>query len=163
MYYVHSNVCLSVKLVPVFQSIGTLVPFGIPAESGRNVPPSRLGRPPNFHNKLHHNKIPLRPHIGTTSLRHHALLIAQLGINTGGLSILDLRSRTIPDFMISFTSALRHATSSIYLNKHLHTVPLHSTISDLFSLPTNHNSLILQRYHHLLPQIAQIAFPPTTE
>jgi len=114
MYYVHSNVCLSVKLVPVFQSIGTLVPFGIPAESGRNVPPSRLGRPPNFHNKLHHNKIPLRPHIGTTSLRHHALLIAQLGINTGGLSILDLRSRTIPDFMISFTSALRHATSSIY-------------------------------------------------
>ena len=28
------------ELVPVFQSTGTLVPFGIPAESSRNVPPS---------------------------------------------------------------------------------------------------------------------------
>jgi hypothetical protein len=28
------------ELVRVFQSTGTLVPFGIPAESGRNVPPS---------------------------------------------------------------------------------------------------------------------------
>jgi len=27
------------ELVPVFQSTGTLAPFGIPAESGRNVPP----------------------------------------------------------------------------------------------------------------------------
>ena len=27
------------ELVPVFQSTGTLVPFGIPAESGRNVQP----------------------------------------------------------------------------------------------------------------------------
>ncbi len=30
------------ELVPVFQSTGTLVPFGILAESGRNVPPSSL-------------------------------------------------------------------------------------------------------------------------
>ena len=29
------------ELVLVFQSTGTLVPFGIPAESGRNVPPRR--------------------------------------------------------------------------------------------------------------------------
>jgi len=27
------------ELVPVFQSTGTQVPFGIPAESGRNLPP----------------------------------------------------------------------------------------------------------------------------
>ena len=33
MYYVRSNVCLPVKRK------GTLVPFGIPAESGRNVQP----------------------------------------------------------------------------------------------------------------------------
>jgi hypothetical protein len=30
------------ELVPVFLSTGTLVPFGIPAESGRNVPPSLM-------------------------------------------------------------------------------------------------------------------------
>jgi len=41
-------------------------------------------------------------------------------------------------------------------------LPLHSTISDLFSLSTNHNSLILQHYHHLLPQIAQLSCPLTT-
>jgi len=81
--------------------------------------------------------------IGTTSLPHHALLIAQLNINAGGLSILDPCSRAIPDFMLSFISARHHATSGIHLNKHLNTVPLHSTISDLFSLSTNHNSLIL--------------------
>jgi hypothetical protein len=54
--------------------------------------------------------------------------------------------------MLSFTS----------LNKHLNTVPLYSTISDLFSLSTNHNFLIFQHYHHLLPQIAQLACPHTT-
>jgi hypothetical protein len=52
-YYIHSNehvlhttyivmyaIRTNAELVPVFQSTGTLVPFGIPAESGRNVPPS---------------------------------------------------------------------------------------------------------------------------
>ena len=100
--------------------------------------------------------------IGTTSLPHHALLIAQLNINAGGLGILDPRSVAIPDFMLSFTSPRRHATNCIYLNKHLRTVPIHSTISNLFSLSTIQDSLILQRYHHLLPQIAEIACPPTT-
>jgi hypothetical protein len=64
--------------------------------------------------------------------------------------------------MLSFTSPRRHATNGIYLNKHLRTVPIHSTISDLFSLSTNHESLILKCYHHLLPQITEIACPPTT-
>jgi len=36
MYAFRSNM----ELVPVFQSAGNLVPIGIPAESGRNVPPS---------------------------------------------------------------------------------------------------------------------------
>ena len=36
MYAIRTNA----ELVLVFQSTGTLVPFGIPAESGRNVPPS---------------------------------------------------------------------------------------------------------------------------
>ena len=36
MYAIRTNA----ELVPVFQSTGTLVPLGILAESGRNVPPS---------------------------------------------------------------------------------------------------------------------------
>ena len=100
---------------------------------------------------------------GTTSLPHHTLLIAQLNINAGGLGILNPRSVAIPDFVLSFTSARQHATNGIYLNKQLRTVPIHSTISGLFSLSsTNHESLILQRYNHLLPQIAEIACRPTT-
>jgi len=39
MYAFQSNT----ELVLVFQSIGPLVPFGIPAESGQNVPPSARG------------------------------------------------------------------------------------------------------------------------
>ena len=36
MYAIRSNT----ELIPVFQSTGTLDLFGIPAKSGRNVPPS---------------------------------------------------------------------------------------------------------------------------
>ena len=57
---------------------------------------------------------------GTASLPHHALLI-----NAGSVGILDTCSVAIPDFMLSFTSADRHATIGIYLNKHLCTVPIH--------------------------------------
>ena len=59
---------------------------------------------------------------GTTSLPHHALLIAQLNINAGGLGIMDPRSVAILDFMLSFTSARRHATNGIYQQ-----TPPHST------------------------------------
>jgi len=44
MYAFRSNT----ELLPVFQSTGNLVPFGIPAESGRNVPP-RLTKCPILH------------------------------------------------------------------------------------------------------------------
>ena len=36
------------ELVPVFLSTGYLVPFGIPAESGHNVPPSLMNFTLNF-------------------------------------------------------------------------------------------------------------------
>ena len=38
-YYVRSMPSGQTEIVLVFQSTGTLVPFGIPAESGRNVQP----------------------------------------------------------------------------------------------------------------------------
>jgi hypothetical protein len=67
----------------------------------------------------------------------------------------------IPDFLLTFTTSTRHATNGIHLNKHLHNVHLHHTISALYSIDTNPHSLILQRFHHILPNVAAIACPPT--
>ena len=99
--------------------------------------------------------------VGVTILPHHALLICQLNLNAGGLGIIDPRSRAIPDFMLTFTTSTRHATTGIHLNRHLRNVHLHHTISALYSIDTNPHSLILQRYQHILPNIAAIACPPT--
>jgi hypothetical protein len=71
--------------------------------------------------------------IGVPVLPHHALLIAQqLNLNADGLGILDPRTRAIPDFMLTFTTSTRHATSGIYPNKHLNNIHLHPTIPALF-------------------------------
>jgi hypothetical protein len=70
--------------------------------------------------------------IGVTALPHHALLIAQLSFNAGGLGILDPRTCAIPDFMLTFTTSTRHATNGIHLNKHLNNVHLHPTIATLY-------------------------------
>ena len=100
--------------------------------------------------------------IRITTLPHYSLLIAQLSVSLGGLGLLCPRSRAAPDFLITFTTAIRHATTGINLSRHLEPFKLHPTISDLFSLPHNPDSLILKRYHCLLPHIAQAACPPTT-
>jgi hypothetical protein len=83
-------------------------------------------------------------------------------MNAGGLGILDPWTRAIPDFMLVFTSSTRHATNGIYLNKNLNNVHLHPTISALYSMTANPHSIILKRYHHILPHIATSACPPTT-
>jgi hypothetical protein len=70
--------------------------------------------------------------IGVTTLPHHTLLIAQLSLNAGGLGIVYPRKRAIPDFMLTFTTSIRHATNGIYLNKHLNNVHLHPTITALY-------------------------------
>jgi hypothetical protein len=100
--------------------------------------------------------------LGITTLPHYSLLIAQLSVTMGGLGLLCPRSRAAPDFLITFTTAIRHATTGINLSRHLDPFHLHPTIGDLFSLPRNPDSLILRRYHCLLPHIAQAACPPTT-
>jgi hypothetical protein len=41
---------------------------------------------------------------GVPALPHHALLIAKLNLNAGGLEILDPRTRAIPDSMLTFTT-----------------------------------------------------------
>jgi hypothetical protein len=99
--------------------------------------------------------------INVSVLPHHALLIAQLSLNADGLRILDPRTRVIPDFMLTFTSSTRHAPNEIYVNIHLNNAHLHPTISALFSTTTNPHSLILIRFHHILPHIATSSCPPT--
>jgi hypothetical protein len=100
--------------------------------------------------------------IGVTTLPHHALLIAQLNLKAGGLGVLDHRTRAIPDFMLTFTTSTRHATNGIYLNKHLNNIHLDPTIATLYSTITNPLSLILKRFHHILPNIATSSCPPTS-
>ena len=100
--------------------------------------------------------------IGVPTLPHHALLITQLCIKAGGLGILDPRTRAIPDFILTFTTSTRHATRGIHLNKHLNNVHLHPTIAELYSTTINPDSLILKRFHHILPNIVISSCPPTT-
>ncbi len=147
----------------------------------KNTPPPRLRRP----QPLRHGQTPTRldqltnwngpltsatSHIiarfisntiGVTTLPHHALFFAQLSLNTGGLGILDPWTRSIPDFMLTFTTSTRHATNGIYLSKHLNNVYLYPTIAALYSTNTNPQSLILKRFHHILPNIVTSSCPPT--
>ena len=62
--------------------------------------------------------------------------------------------------MLTFTSFT--ATNGIYLNKHLNNVHLYPTIAALYSTTTNPHSLILKRFHHILPIIDTSSCPPTT-
>jgi hypothetical protein len=100
-------------------------------------------------------------YIRYSTLPHHALLIAQLSLNAGGLGILDPRTRAIPDFMLTFTTSTQHATNGIYLNKHLNNVHLHLTIAALYSTSTNPHSIILKRFYHILPNIVTSSCLPT--
>jgi hypothetical protein len=92
----------------------------------------------------------------------HAILITQLGISAGGLGLLCPQTRAAPDFVISMTSAIRCATLGFRLHKHLNPHLLHPSLTDLFQLSTNGSSLILQRFHCLLPHIAAIGCSPST-
>jgi hypothetical protein len=111
----------------------------------------------------HHCPLHLSDTIGIPTLPHHALLIAKLSLYAGGLGILDSRTRAIPDSMLTFSSFTRHTTNGIYLNKHLNNVHLYPTIAALYySTTTSPHSLILKRFHHILPIIDTSSCPPTT-
>ncbi len=75
---------------------------------------------------------------------------------------MDPRTRAIPDFILTFTTSTRHASKEIHLNKHLNNIHLHPTIAELYSTTNNPDSLILKRFHNILPNIAISSCPPTT-
>ena len=84
---------------------------------------------------------------------------AQLNISHGGLGIINASARAIPDFVLTMTKAMRIAASGFKLHPDLEPIILHPSVSDLFlrfSNPTS-ISMTLQRYHHIMPQVANIA------
>ena len=90
------------------------------------------------------------------------ILISQLGLASGGLGILSPRTRAVPDFVITMTTATRNAKHGFNLHRDLLPFKLHQSICDLFTPSINTTSHILQRYQHLLPKIAYIACAPST-
>jgi hypothetical protein len=99
--------------------------------------------------------------LNNPSIPDFALLISQLGLKTGGLGILCPRTRAAPDFVITMRSTIRNAQHRFQLHKDLLPFQLHQSLGDLFTISTKPDSLILQWFHCLLPQIANIACAPT--
>ena len=95
------------------------------------------------------------------STPERSILISQISLRHGGLGILCPRTRAAPDFVITMKSALRNASHGFRIHKHLPSFQLHSSLGDLFDLTSNPDSLILRRFHILLPRLASIACPPS--
>ena len=98
----------------------------------------------------------------TTHLPHYATLISQLNLRAGGLGLLCPRTRAAPDFVLGMTSTFRNATLGFRLHRDLLPHKLHPSLQELFLLSTNPSSLILRRFHCLLPQFTTICSTPST-
>jgi len=66
------------------------------------------------------------------------------------------------DFVITMTATICNAIDGFLLHKDLLPFKLQTSLSHLFTIATSPTSLILQQFHHLLPQIASIACAPST-
>ena len=98
----------------------------------------------------------------STPLTAAALLISQVSLSNGGLGLLCPRARAAPDFVLTLRTAIKNARAGFTLHRDLLPFKLHHTLSDLFNRSSNPSSLILQRYHCLLPDIASVACGPST-
>ena len=97
----------------------------------------------------------IAPLLNIESLPQYSPRISQLDLKHGGLDMYDPQSRALTDL----TS--RNAIRGIVTHPHLPPKKLDITISELFSLDTNPDSVFLQRFHSILPNLASIACPPT--
>ena len=97
-----------------------------------------------------------------TPLTAAALLISQVSLSNGGLGLLCPRARAAPDFVLTLRNAIKNARTGFTLHRNLLPFKLYHTLSDLFNMSTTPSSLILQRYHCLLPDIASVACGPST-
>ena len=72
----------------------------------------------------------------------------------------DPQSRALTDLAINIQTASRNAIRGIVTHPHLPPKKLDTTISELFSIDTNPDSIFLQRFHSILPNLAAIVCPP---
>jgi len=92
----------------------------------------------------------------------YAIHIANLGLSAGGLGLLCPRLRAAPDFILTMSATCRRATTGFYFHKTLLPHTVHPSLSSLFTIDDNPASLILQRFHCLLPHMATIGTSPST-
>jgi len=95
------------------------------------------------------------------NLPQYSRRISQLDLKHGGLDMYDPQSRALTDLAINILTTSRNAIRGIVTHPHLPPKKLDITISELFSLDTNPDSIFLQRFHSILPNLAAIACPPT--
>jgi hypothetical protein len=125
----------------------------------------RMERPTYLQHRLHYQSIFL---LTTHNCEHYptdipkySILISQLGIRADSLGILCSHTRAASDFVFTVASACRNALHSFRIHKDLPNFPIHQTIGALFEISTNTTSKILQRFHPLLPHIAEVACTPS--
>jgi len=59
------------------------------------------------------------------------LMLSQISVAHGGLGLLNTSSRAIPDFVLTMTMAMRHASQGFTVNPDLVPCVLHPTVQDL--------------------------------
>jgi len=89
-----------------------------------------------------------------------SLFLSQISLAHGGLGLLNASARAIPDFVLTMTMAMRHASQGFHINQDLALCWLHLTVQDLYRCVSNPNILILQRFELLLLPITEVACGP---
>jgi hypothetical protein len=99
----------------------------------------------------------------TPDIPEYAIFISQLGLHVGSLGLLcpGTQAAPAPDFVITMASARRNALQGFRIHKDLPNFPIHHTIVALFEISTNTTSKILQRFHCLIPHIAEVTCAPS--
>jgi hypothetical protein len=99
----------------------------------------------------------LRQLLQNKNIPDHSKCISHLHTNKGGLGLLFPRHRACSDYVITMTATIKRAQHGFTINPDITPTILHPSIADLFDMSTNTHSSCLQRYHILLPTIANIA------
>ena len=94
-------------------------------------------------------------------LPERSILISQLGLSAGGLGILSPRTRAAPDLVLTMAIAHRNATTGFQIHPDSTPHHLHPSLSALFDFRQNQTSLLLRRFHLLLPHFAAIGSAPS--
>lgn len=96
-----------------------------------------------------------------STILQHSQLIAYVSIKFGGLGILYPSHKSAPYFVIAMTNAMRFAKRWARHSKDLEPTRFYNTIASLCPQESNSKSRILRRFYTLLPQVGEVAPPPS--